>query len=119
MRRIRRRRIGQPALGAALLFALSASSVACSSTARHNSLVIDIGRQASANAAPRPLEPGDSVVWSNRDDVIRRVEITGRQIVLVLPGASAVTTFEHAGQWTALDPDLAEVLAVIEVGRKG
>jgi hypothetical protein len=117
MRRSRRRRI-KPGRAAALIVALSVAGTACAPAARHNSLVIDIGKQTAPNDEARPLEPGDSVVWSNHDDVIRRVEITGRQIVLVLPGASAVTTFDHAGKWTALDPDLAQVLAVIEVGHK-
>ena len=58
------------------------------------------------------------MIWANRDDVIRRVELTGARVVEVLPGGEAITTFDHAGRWTALDPDLAQVLAVIEVGRK-
>jgi len=103
------------AMVTALILAACASPA---SAARHASLVIELGRSTALRQPVTELQPGESVMWSNHGAVVHRVEIAGRRLVEVQPGAEAVTTFDHPGKWVALDPDLGEVVAVIEVADK-
>ena len=103
----------------ATLVALATGCTVGASAAQSVPRVIELGDNSSLRQSVTALQPGDSVMWSNHGDVVRRVEITGRRMVEVPPGEEAVTTFSHAGKWIALDPDRGEVVAVIEVGNTG
>jgi len=105
-------------LSSVLAIVIVSGCVSPASAARHATLVIELGRNSSLRQSVTELEPGESVTWSNHGNVVHRVEIAGRRMIEVQPGDDAVTTFDHTGRWVALDPDLGEVVAVIDVANE-
>jgi plastocyanin len=101
--------------GVALLLAGAVLVVGCSPAARHTPEVIRIDSRSGFQPASASVRVGGSIVWSNEDNVVHRVQIADQQPFDVLPGDVVVTRLETKGQLMVRDLDRGETYAVLTV----